>query len=266
MNTNLIFDLYAIVFAKPIFIKFNKFIFNLSLRGMGILNYRNYTLSGEKCFLQDFFSNKENLDVGVVFDVGANSGSYSKTLINLFPSLSIFAFEPHPITFTKLNNTSKEYPFASFNLGMSDNIQTAALYDYSNNTGSSHASIYKKVFDNIHQSESIKYEIEMSTIDSFCDKKNISLITLLKIDTEGHEYQVLQGAKRMLTEHRIQAIHFEFNEMNAISKVFMNDFIELLPDFSFFRMLPSGLISIDNYRACHLEIFAYQNIVAIRNE
>jgi len=117
---------------------------------------------------------------------------------------------------------------------MSDNIQTAALYDYSNNTGSSHASIYKKVFDNIHQSESIKYEIEMSTIDSFCDKKNISLITLLKIDTEGHEYQVLQGAKRMLTEHRIQAIHFEFNEMNAISKVFMNDFIELLPDFSFF--------------------------------
>ena len=40
--------------------------------------------------------------------------------------------------------------------------------------------------------------VNVTSIDSFCKKKNIDKIDLLKIDTEGHEAKVLKGANKML--------------------------------------------------------------------
>lgn len=59
-------------------------------------------------------------------------------------------------------------------------------------------------------------------------------------------------------------IHFEFNETNIISHVFFRDFWQQLPGYDFYRMLPSGLIHLKRYSPLLCEIFAYQNIVAIR--
>lgn len=55
MSINLqdkILYLYAKLFANKKFIKFNKFLFQLSLRGMGVLNYQNNDISGEKYFIK----------------------------------------------------------------------------------------------------------------------------------------------------------------------------------------------------------------------
>lgn len=263
MNIELIFNVYAKIFAKKELIKFNKFLFDLSLRGMGILNYQNSNISGEKWFLENYLLQEKN--AGVIFDVGANIGNYSELILNLYPELTIYSFEPHPITFQNLKDKSASHSFIPLNIGMSDKAGIIQLYDYNDQVGSSHASIYKGVFEKIHKKNSTQFDVEVSTVDCFCNENNISKIALLKIDTEGHEYQILQGAKRMLTEQRIQMIHFEFNEMNIISRTFINDFMELLPSFSFYRMLPAGLANVDYLRPCHLEIYAYQNIVAIKN-
>ena len=63
----------------------------------------------------------------------------------------------------------------------------------------------------------------------------------------------------------IDLIHFEFNEMNVASRIFFKDFYDLLKGYRFYRMLPDGLIDLGEYKAYQMEIFGYQNIVAIRH-
>jgi hypothetical protein len=47
---------------------------------------------------------------------------------------------------------------------------------------------------------------------------------------------------------------------------FFKDSWDFLPNYDFYRMLPDGLVKIENYSPIFCEIFAYQNIVAkLRN-
>ena len=59
--------------------------------------------------------------------------------------------------------------------------------------------------------------VRSSSLDSFCKRKSIKNIDLLKIDTEGHEMQVLNGAKDML-KNDIKFILIEFH----LSKIYKN--------------------------------------------
>ena len=52
--------------------------------------------------------------------------------------------------------------------------------------------------------------VPATTLDRYCSDQGVSRIDLLKIDVEGAELQVLQGAARMLGERRIACLTFEF--------------------------------------------------------
>jgi hypothetical protein len=84
----------------------------------------------------------------------------------------------------------------------------------------------------------------------------------LKIDTEGWELSVLEGADILLRENRIKYIQFEFNYPNLQTRVFFKDFRSRLPNYKFFRLLPSGLFPLSNDPLL-TELFAYQNIFAM---
>ncbi len=45
-------NIYRKLFAQNYFYRFNKFLFTLSIKGMGIYNYENMTVSGEKNFIK----------------------------------------------------------------------------------------------------------------------------------------------------------------------------------------------------------------------
>jgi hypothetical protein len=74
---------------------------------------------------------------------------------------------------------------------------------------------------------------------------------------------VLKGAEFALNNNKIDMIHFEFNSMNMMSRVFMRDFIKLLSQYKLFRALSNGLVLIDTKHQLLTEIFMFQNIVAI---
>jgi len=77
---------------------------------------------------------------------------------------------------------------------------------------------------------------------------------------------VLRGGIKTLKKKKIKAIHFEFNEMNVVSRCFFRDFWKILDQYKFYRLLPNGMLEIRNYTPLSCEIFAYQNIVAILDE
>ena len=234
----------------------------MSLRGLGILNYQNSYLTGENDWLKKFLKGKKNL---VIIDVGANTGNYSDAIFKINQDLTIYAFEPHPKTFKKLtDNLGLNQKFKAFNLGVGHQKGILELYDYDAKDGSQHASLYREVISELHNGNPVSHSVDIVKLDDFLKSENVVNIDLLKIDTEGNEYNVLLGIKSYLKVKKIKAIHFEFNEMNIISKSSFKNFWDLLADYNFYRILPGGgLLPIHNYKPIMTEIYAFQNIVAL---
>jgi FkbM family methyltransferase len=256
-----LFDIYAYFFARKIFRKWNRGLFLLSLRGMGILNDRNDVASGEEHF---FIHTLKPLDRPTVFDVGANEGNYSRAVLGLKPNALVYAFEPHPATYTRLTlNTSGAEGLLRVNAACGSTASKMVLYDYAGSEGTGHASLHQGVIESIHHGRATQHEVDVIVLDSFVEEHNISHIDLLKIDAEGHELEVLRGATKLLREGRIHAIQFEFNEMNVVSHVFLKDFYDLMPDFDFYRTLRDGLTPLGRYSPIKCELFAFQNIIAL---
>ena len=257
---HIILMIYRALFARKLFYRFNKILYHCSLSGLGVLNYEDDTVSGEGWFLKKYL--KGRLD-GVVFDVGANVGDYSRLVLQVSPKVTVYAFEPHPKTFTVLKNSLHQSNFFPVNAAAGEKEGMLSLYDYEANDGSAHASLYQDVIENIHKARSIECKVQVLSLGAFAKSKNIEKIDLLKIDTEGNELSVLKGIVEYIEAGKVEIIHFEFNEMNVSSRTYFRDFWNLLPNYDFYRLLPDGMARIEEYNPVFCEIFAYQNIVAI---
>lgn len=259
--TEAIFKLYAFIFARKEFVKFNKFIYLLSLRGLGVLNYQSEYLMGERIWLKRYLKNR---DKPVVLDIGANIGRYSSFVLGINNKSLVFAFEPHPRTFQTLIENVNETNFNAYNLAIGEKNGILELYDYASKDGSEHATLYKDVILDFHKDDPISHTVDVVKLDTFLKNKNIDIIDLLKIDVEGNEFKVLLGIQGYLKENKIKAIHFEFNSMNIVSKTSFKDFWDLLNNYNLYRILPGGgLLEIKSYSSILCEIYAFQNIIAI---
>lgn len=253
------------IFAKTYFYKLNKFLYFLSLKGLGVANNARLTDKADEALLKLLF-NKKQTEKLIVFDVGANKGDYVKKVLDCAPNANVYAFEPHPTTFQKLLSLSKSMRnLYAINKGCGDRSGKLKFFDHANADGSEHASLIEDIIIDLHKSDAICYDVEVTTIDMFCSESNITKIDLLKIDTEGYEFNVLNGAINTIKNNLINYIYFEFNITNTISKVFMKDFIKLLPQYSFYRVLPDGLLKIETDKILLTEIFGFQNILAVNN-
>lgn len=253
--------IYAYLFSVPLLFRINRLLFSLSLRGLGVLNYETKYLSGELNWLKKYLSIFKE---PVIFDVGANVGNYSNDILKMFPHSKIYAFEPHPQNFLKLEKLVGESA-SVFKNALGDKFEQIKLYDYEERDGSCHASLYQEVIEDIHHKKSVSHTVDVITVDQFCLENNVHSIDLLKIDTEGNELKCLMGARQLLRDGKINAVQFEFNEMNIISHSTFKDFWDLLDNFDFYRLLPGGkLLPIRKYSPVICEIYAYQNIVALK--
>jgi len=229
---------------------------------IGIGESDNFEVTGEDYLVAQELPRIIGASEPVIFDVGANWGEFSKKIRAAFPSARVFAFEPLPSNFEKLKANLDGLEVECWNLGLGSTSGTQALFDYPSKHGSAHASLYPKVFSDLHQSGAEPTLCEFTTLDSFCDKQSISVIDFLKVDVEGHELEVLRGAKRLLASQAIRLIQFEFNEMNVISRTFLKDFYDLLGGFEFWRVHSRKLIRLGKYNPIN-EIFRFQNILAV---
>ena len=257
-------DLWVRFLARTRFQRVNRFLFQLSIRGLGILNYRNSSESGETRFLQKLlrcYPNSGQTTETVILDVGANIGDYSRAILGIAPTARIYCFEPHPGNVRRLESALGGR-VTVVPMAVGSRQGTAELYDYAEGTGSSHASLHKGVFEKLRQQPHQSLCVNMITIDDFVEQNNITAISLLKVDVEGHELEVFRGASKAIREGKVDTVHFEFNEMNVITRVFLTDFFALLPDFAFYRLLPDGWIPITDRPMEN--VFAFQNIVAVR--
>ena len=261
-------ELYKYLVCRRFLYRLNRLLFVLSTRGIGILNYENTILSGEEFVLKKL--SKHQYENFVCIDVGANCGLYSQKVKRIIAHSTVYSIEPHPGAFYTLKLGEKSYGYYAFNIAFSDKKATLKLFDRAEEPGNtnshSHASVHADVIESIHNAQlGMVHSVEATTDDAFLEVQSIEHINLLKIDVEGHEFSVLLGAMQSIKAGKIDFIQFEFNQMNTVSKVFMRDFFGLLRGYKLYRMLQDFLAPLDINETLICELFAYQNILAVRD-
>ena len=254
-------DVYALFFGWPWLAKLHIGVSYLCSRALGLHNYSSHHVSGERIAIRLGTKGKPN---PVVFDVGANEGQWLADVLASCPGAHIHAFEPQANLAAQI---ARRFPAISINnVALADAAGTLELCDYAAHPGSQHATLLRGVIDGIHHGEARYVQVPVDTVDEYCSRHEITQIDFLKIDVEGFELKVLQGARRMLEQHRVDVIQFEFNEMNVVSRAFVNDFACFLQgSYELYRLLPHGLLPLRIGAHWKNEQFVFQNIVALRS-
>jgi FkbM family methyltransferase len=208
-----------------------------------------------------------NVKSPIVFDVGANNGDYTRLAASHLPSAHILAFEPSTAAYKVLRNElASNQNIETLNFGFSNTERRETLYSYSieGNYNSLLSSIDLRRDTQVAEiTVSLTEEIQLKTIDSFCNERKIDRIHLLKMDVEGHELSVLQGASEMLARDAISIIQFEFGPGNIYSRTFFYDFWTMLSGkYDLFRLIPHGAVPITFYGE-HREVFLTNNYLAV---
>jgi FkbM family methyltransferase len=200
---------------------------------------------------------------GIVLDVGAHRGSYALEVGRLAPSAAVFAFEPQPRTYAALAERVACSGIEPLNLALGESEGSATLYDFAGDGGSTQASLSADAVA-LFGSEPVAHSVTCTTVDAFCASRGIERVALLKVDTEGFDLSVLRGARRMLSERRIERIQFEFISANIVTGVRLRDFYEQLTGYRMHRMCLNGTLMPLPYSVKHGEIYVNQNLVALR--
>ena len=142
---------------------------------------------------------------GIVLDIGANLGSYVVPLAKQYPYLQFETFEPQRIVYYQLcaniflNRLSNVY---THNVGLSNEQRVTSYvlpnYAEETNIGAFSIDFDTRLKDYEVKSEGVTERMIIIPLDSMQYEK----VRLIKIDVEGHELQVLQGA-----EHTMSLIH-----------------------------------------------------------
>jgi FkbM family methyltransferase len=137
----------------------------------------------------------------LIVDGGANRGGWSQEVRYWDKTTPIIAFEPVRESFDVLEKLGL-YNLACRNVALSDSSGTASIQvsgpvGMASSIGEAN-SFYRKLYPNVRVTRT--EEVATVTLDSLEELRNKS--TYLKLDVEGHEWQVLQGAKKLLSDQR----------------------------------------------------------------
>jgi FkbM family methyltransferase len=138
----------------------------------------------------------------MVFDVGANIGQSTAEYLAAFRQARIHCFEPISSTFAELSARfagSSRVVCTQCALGASEGEGTMIVH-----AGSTMSSLTDAAPEGVPTER-----VPISSLDEVCRARAIERIDLLKVDTEGHDLEVLRGAAELLAGQAIAVVAVE---------------------------------------------------------
>ena len=138
--------------------------------------------------------------IRTIIDVGGNKGQFSLYAKYLFPNSKIFIFEPLQKEFKTLKKIfKKDKTVHLYNYALGETKQRKNFYI----TSARDSSSFLKPNDNLENTTLIKkiskiIKVDILSIDSIINYKELKNKTLLKIDVQGFELNVLKGAINLI--------------------------------------------------------------------
>ncbi|QFT67765.1 hypothetical protein FIU93_13340 [Labrenzia sp. THAF35] len=217
---------------SPDLAELNDYLLNAALSARGYNNLE----SGETFFVKEILAATAPR---LCFDIGANVGRYSLDLLN-YTSADVIAFEPLISTHGELVRNTQAYGdrIVCENVGVGNFDGEGLLhFDATNPVLASFSQEVKKV-SYVTNGQTVKARV--TSLDTYCRVAGITAVDLIKIDTEGFETEVFEGAARVFSEIRPRFIQMEFNWHQMFRSRTLNDFAEMLPEYDVYQLLPNG--------------------------
>lgn len=148
-----------------------------------------------------------------IFDVGANVGQTARHFRALFPAARIHCFEPFAASCRQLRDETRGDPGIVANeIALSDSVGTARLSQNrclpTNSLLRSDPRASKYWGEEVLDTEG-EVVVATTSVDEFCRENAVEHVDILKLDVQGGEYAVLEGARAMLSRQAIDLIYME---------------------------------------------------------
>jgi FkbM family methyltransferase len=149
-------------------------------------------------------------DHAVVVDVGANAGFMTLKFAKLAGKGLVYAFEPTHYGFARLKRNLELNP------GLADRVVAIQSFVSDGGTATSDLTAYSSW--NLRRIQGKKRHpihcgipgntngIGATTLDDFFAQRGIDRVDIIKIDTDGHEIEVLRGARSVIESRRPKVI------------------------------------------------------------
>jgi FkbM family methyltransferase len=190
----------------------------------------------------------------VIIDVGANIGVISLSFAHTFPSARIFAFEPTHYALNKLKRNLSLNPDLSNCVTVVNSFvseQTVANADIKAFSSWKVGEKTEEAIHPVHLGTAKSTEgVGSITLNDFCKQNSLTKIDLIKIDTDGHEYEVLNGARESIVKFRPKIIFetglYLLKERGVDFSFYSNYFSSL--NYILLDSQTGNIITQDNYK------------------
>lgn len=216
------------------------------------LNY-DHTCNGEEWLLHKLRLPPD----AVIFDVGANVGTWTMLARTAAPGAQIHAFELIPHTAQTLRANVGQHPNVVINdFGLADKDGSVAVSHYP--TAATRSSLYEYPVG----APSVTVHAQVKTGANYMDSRGLKHVDLLKIDTEGADHLVLAGFGEQLTD--VDVIQFEYGKASLVTRYLLADYYDVLTGrgFAVGKLYPNHVHFRDYSYAD--EDFLGPNYVAVR--
>lgn len=163
-----------------------------------------------------------------IMDVGANIGEWSRSMIDALrrsriQDYEIHLFEPVSGTMEMLRDNLGEDERLFYNeAALSSETGEDVIYIKKDGAGTN--SLHEEMLESVSSRE----KIVKLTVDAYAREKGIERIDFLKCDTEGHDAEVIYGAKQLLSKGRIAVLQFEYNYRWIASRHYLKDVFDFV--------------------------------------
>ena len=187
----------------------------------------------------------DNKNIRIVLDIGAHKGEFLNHIKKIKSIRKVYSLEPQKKIFKELLKEIDNKKFFAYNIAISNNNgkQKMQINDFSMTSTLSklnEKSKYYKIKNLIIGNKKKKFEfIKTEKLDFFTKKRKLKNIDLLKIDTEGHELNVVKSGLKTLKKTKYLLVEFRQNDLylnyssSLLHKMITKNNFELVKNFKF---------------------------------
>lgn len=205
----------------------------------------------------------------IALDVGANVGEWTHSMVEAATrhgrTVIVHAFEPCPGTARILEAKIGQWKLSDA-VKLNEIALSAAAGSrvlYSHGSGQGRNSLHALT----SEPAPILETIQTGTLDEYSRSAELQFIDIIKIDTEGHDMEVLRGGENLFRGKGVGIVQFEYNHRWIAARHFLADAFEFFfpLDYCLGKVTPRG---IEFYKAWHpeLETFREANFLATTPE
>jgi FkbM family methyltransferase len=139
----------------------------------------------------------------IIFDIGANIGTFTTWMARAFPNGKIYSFEPQRAVFQMLSGNAainNLYNVHTHNIGLGKE-NTKVEFDEPNYFQKNDFGTFSLVENIITEKTKNKIVVQIQTLDWFLEYYKVPKVHLLKIDVEGMDLDVLTGGHNTIKKH-----------------------------------------------------------------